>query len=68
MAEGMITGDMIINEVIARYPWTLPVFHRFSVDSCCGGAQTVAFAAQSQGLDVDELIGELEAAAQEPEE
>ncbi len=64
MAETKITGDMVINEVVRKYPWTLPVFHRYSVDSCCGGAQTVGFAAGSLGISLDELIAELEAAAQ----
>jgi len=63
MAEKKITGDMVINEVIRNYPWTLPVFHRYEVDSCCGGAQTIEFAAASAGLDLDEVLAELEAAA-----
>ncbi|MHB1463558.1 MAG: DUF542 domain-containing protein [Thermoleophilia bacterium] len=66
LTEKKITGGMVINEVIQRYPWTLPVFHRYGVDSCCGGAQTVAFAAASQGLDLGELLAELEAAARSP--
>lgn len=66
MVEKKITGEMVINEAIRRFPWTLPVFHRYGVDSCCGGAQTIAFAAASQGLDLEALLAELEVAAGAP--
>jgi len=64
MHEQKITADMVINEVIQRYPWTLPVFHRYEVDSCCGGAQTIEFAVRTAGLDLIEVMAELEAAAE----
>jgi regulator of cell morphogenesis and NO signaling len=64
MAEKRIAGDMVINEVIQRYPWTLPVFHRLDVDSCCGGARTVAAMAEEHGLNLDEVLAELQAAAE----
>lgn len=63
MAERKITGDMVINDVIRSYPWTLPVFHRLGVDSCCGGARTIAAMAQEHGFDIEALLDELEAAA-----
>jgi regulator of cell morphogenesis and NO signaling len=63
MTEHKITGDMVINEVIKRYPWTLPVFHRLDVDSCCGGARTVAAMAEEHGFELEEVLAELEAAA-----
>ncbi len=63
MAEKKISGDMVINEVIRQYPWTLPVFHRYEVDSCCGGANTIASAARMQGLELETLLEELEEAA-----
>jgi len=64
MEERKITGEMVINEVVRLYPWTLPVFHRLEVDSCCGGARTVATMAREHGLDLDEVLAELEAATQ----
>jgi iron-sulfur cluster repair protein YtfE (RIC family) len=64
MAEKKITGDMVINDVIKLYPWTLPVFHRLDVDSCCGGARTVATMAQEHGLDLEEVLAELQSAAE----
>ena len=63
MAEQKITGDMVINEVISLYPWTLPVFHRLDVDSCCGGARTIEAMARKHGLDLDEVLAELQTAA-----
>jgi len=62
--EKKITGGMVINQVIQQFPWTLPVFHRLDVDSCCGGARTVAAMASEHGLDLDEVLAELEAAAE----
>lgn len=64
MAEVNITSDMVINEVIRQHPWTLPVFHRYGVDSCCGGAHTLAAAAQENNLDLDQMMAELAAAAE----
>ncbi|MEK6537022.1 MAG: DUF542 domain-containing protein [Actinomycetota bacterium] len=63
MAEQKITGDMVIDEVISLYPWTLPVFHRLDVDSCCGGARTIEAMAREHGLDLDEVLAELQTAA-----
>jgi len=54
---------MVINEVISLYPWTLPVFHRLDVDSCCGGARTIEAMAQEHGLDLDDVLAELQTAA-----
>ncbi len=64
MTEKKITGDMVINEVIQRYPWTLPVFHSLEVDSCCGGARTIEAMAKEHGLNLEGVLAELEAAAE----
>lgn len=63
MAEVRIDPDMVVNEVIKQHPWTLPVFHRYGVDSCCGGAHTLRAAARENGLNLDDMLAELEAAA-----
>lgn len=47
-----IDGNMMINDVIKAYPVTLPVFNQFGIDSCCGGARTLAQAAQEGGIDL----------------
>lgn len=46
----MITRDHIINDVIQRYPDTVEVFRRFSVDACCGGAHSIAMTASARGI------------------
>jgi iron-sulfur cluster repair protein YtfE (RIC family) len=68
MTEKRITGEMVINDVIQHYPWTLPVFYRYGVDSCCGGARTVASAARALGVNLEDLLAELESAAGGPQE
>jgi iron-sulfur cluster repair protein YtfE (RIC family) len=29
--------DLTINEIVAAYPETIPVFNEVGVDTCCGG-------------------------------
>jgi iron-sulfur cluster repair protein YtfE (RIC family) len=31
-----------VNEIVAQYPETMPVFNRFGIDSCCGGGVPLA--------------------------
>lgn len=48
-----------LNEIVARYPQALPVLHSFGLDTCCGGALTIATAAERHGLDLNELLAAL---------
>lgn len=34
-----VRPDMTVNEIVQRYPRSLPVFKAFGIDTCCGGAQ-----------------------------
>ena len=34
-----IRPEMTVNEIVQRYPKSLPVFKAFGIDTCCGGAQ-----------------------------
>jgi len=52
----MITKDMIINDIIKRYPQTIAVFNKYHVDSCCGGGQSIEKTAARDGVDVDKLV------------
>jgi len=61
-----ITGDMVINEVIRKYPATIKVFNDFRVDSCCGGGAPIEVTARRDGVDVDGLVRALNAAAEGP--
>ena len=46
-------------EWVQRYSRTLPVFAELGMDSCCGGAETVANAAAHNGVDLALLEKEL---------
>lgn len=58
MAE-VITKEMIVNDVIKRYPKTLTVFGKFNIDSCCGGGVSIETAAKRDGVDVEAMVREL---------
>ena len=61
--EVIITPEMTLNEVIKKYPATMGTFNRFNIDSCCGGARTVADAAREDGADLGVFIKALQEAA-----
>lgn len=54
-----ITKNMIINDVIKKYPKTISVFSKFKVDSCCGGAASIEKTAAMSGVDIPALIAAL---------
>ncbi len=58
-----ITKDMIINDVIKRYPETIAVFNRFNVDACCGGGSSIEATAKADGVEVEALLVALNEAA-----
>lgn len=51
-----IDRAMTINDIVAQHPETAGVFHRFGLDTCCGGGVSVSDAAQRHGLDVEMLL------------
>lgn len=59
----LITKDMVINEVIKKYPKTITVFSNFKVDSCCGGGFSIEKTAGMSGIDMDALLKSLNKAA-----
>ncbi|HHV72110.1 MAG TPA: DUF1858 domain-containing protein [Clostridia bacterium] len=65
---GKITKDMIIAEVLGRYPETVPVFKNAGIQ-CLGCAsavgETVEQAAQVHGLDPEEFLKKLNEAVKE---
>lgn len=61
----IITKDMIINDVIKKYPKTITVFSNFKVDSCCGGGASIEKTAGMSGIDIDSLMKALNKAASE---
>jgi regulator of cell morphogenesis and NO signaling len=52
----MITRNMVINEVIKKYPQTIRVFNEYKVDSCCGGGAPIDTTAKRDGVDVEKLL------------
>ena len=64
----VITKDMIVNEVINKYPETDKIFARYGVDMCCGGVQSIEKTAQACNVkNLDELVEALNKAIPEPE-
>ena len=64
MQTATLTPETTVNEAAARFPATLRVFGAHGIDSCCGGARPLAEVAERHGLDLDELLAELRAAAE----
>jgi regulator of cell morphogenesis and NO signaling len=57
--ETAIDPTASVNDVISRYPATIPVFNKFGLDSCCGGAAPIDAAARRDGADLGALLAEL---------
>ena len=55
----IITKDMVINDVIKKYPKTITVFSNFKVDSCCGGGFSIEKTAGMSGIDMNALLNAL---------
>lgn len=60
-----ITKDMIINDVIKKYPKTITVFSNFKVDSCCGGGFSIEKTAGMSGIEINSLLKALNKVALE---
>ncbi|MBW7932661.1 MAG: DUF542 domain-containing protein [Gemmatimonadaceae bacterium] len=56
-----ITPEMTLNEITLAVPAALEVFNRYGLDSCCGGAKTLALVCERHALDLDTLLKELRA-------
>ncbi|HHL39172.1 MAG TPA: hypothetical protein ENJ37_01560 [Deltaproteobacteria bacterium] len=59
-----ISKDVVVNDAIKLYPKTISVFTRYNIDSCCGGAVSIEEAARRDGAPLDELLRELNEAAE----
>lgn len=60
----MIDPTQTVATVVLDHSSCAEVFQRHRIDFCCRGEQSVAAAAQSKGLDVATLVGELVLAAE----
>lgn len=59
LKKEIITKNMIINEVVKKYPSTLKVLNKFKVDSCCGGGQSIEKTAAQDKVNLEELLSAL---------
>ena len=57
--QSIIDSSWTINEVIARNPETISVFNSLGMDTCCGGHESIAAAANEAGLDADAIVSAL---------
>ena len=57
----LFAEQMTVNEIVKKYKKTAAVFTKHRVDSCCGGAVSLAVAAKRDGADLKQLIADLEA-------
>ncbi|MBI5344085.1 MAG: DUF1858 domain-containing protein [Deltaproteobacteria bacterium] len=70
MAEELINKDMIIGEVLEKYPATEKVFKKHFGRGCftCPGAKNedIAFGAMMHNVDIDVVLKELNEAIKKP--
>ena len=52
----LVTKDMVINDVIKKYPKTIRIFNKFKVDACCGGGSSIEKTAGADGVDIEALL------------
>ncbi len=61
---GPVSLGMTVNEAAARWPRAQAVLARYGLDTCCGGAHPIEFAARAHGIDAQKLLRELNSAAE----
>lgn len=60
--ETGIVPSATVGQVVERHPATAAIFGAHGLDLCCGGGKTLEFAAGAHGVDLDQLLRELQAA------
>ena len=51
-----------IAEITRRFPASLKVFSKYRIDLCCGGVHPLEFVAHKRGLDLAQILRELDEA------
>jgi regulator of cell morphogenesis and NO signaling len=59
-----IEASMKVGDVARIWPETMSVFARYKLDLCCGGAHPLDFVARKHGLDLEQILRELNAAVE----
>jgi iron-sulfur cluster repair protein YtfE (RIC family) len=54
--------DLLIRDVVERFPETMAVLADAGLDLCCGGGHTIPEAARLHGLEAEALIAAVDAA------
>jgi quercetin dioxygenase-like cupin family protein len=54
-----ISKSARLNDIIDRYPITLPLLRMFGLDTCCGGARLLRDAVALRGLELDRVLDAL---------
>ncbi|HYH78725.1 MAG TPA: DUF542 domain-containing protein [Longimicrobium sp.] len=62
-SQETVHPGLSVNEAIRRFPATVAVFNDFGIDACCGGAASLAEAAERDGADAAALLDAVRAAA-----
>lgn len=63
-AGANISAQDTLNDIVGRYPQTLPLLQQYGLDTCCGGMLSLATAAEHHGLALDELLAVLRGAGE----
>ncbi len=58
----MINSSMTVREVAIELPQSTRLFEKLKIDYCCGGNRPLTEACTSAGLEINDVIGMLEAA------
>jgi iron-sulfur cluster repair protein YtfE (RIC family) len=58
-----IAPTLVVNDAIRHWPAAITVLNQHGIDTCCGGAATLAGAAEEAGAPLDRLLADLREAA-----
>jgi iron-sulfur cluster repair protein YtfE (RIC family) len=61
--DAQLSGDLTLNEITSAVPSALEVFGRYGLDSCCGGAKTLALVCEKHGLDLEQVLSDIQSVA-----
>ncbi len=61
VVDSLIVETLSLNDIAALQPRALEVFDRYGLDSCCGGAKTLAHVCEKHQLDLDAVLRALRA-------